>query len=228
MKEIGDANLKSTHPNAHWASLSDMNFWVELLHLFVCHIGELVAIKSNCCNSVALDWKHKTLLTELIKRAPDGNNKLYDLNKNIPNTIWNNRLICRNLYNNLEEYTWSVPNSSTAYIQVGSKFWNIYSVFFRPLALIKHSKHRDSSAEVFVSTRPWRVGLFCFGSGSGRFWPKSSGFRFGYCAYCGLKKSLVILCNSISCKGAELKSESFVIHIMLGNNWNIISTWLSL
>ena len=159
--------------------------------------------------------------TPALKKTPMGRiwNKIYCDMNSWSNTIWNNRLICRNLYNNLEEYTWSVPNSSTAYIQVGSKFWNIYSVFFRPLALIKHSKHRDSSAEVFVSTRPWRVGLFCFGSGSGRFWPKSSGFRFGYCAYCGLKKSLVILCNSISCKGAEL---------MLKKNWNIITTYSSL
>ena len=177
MKEIGDANLKSTHPNAHWASLSDMNFWVELLHLFVCHIGELVAIKSNCCNSVALDWKHKTLLTELIKRAPDGNNKLYDLNKNIPNTIWNNRLICRNLYNNLEEYTWSVPNSSTAYIQVGSKFWNIYSVFFWPLALIKHSKHRDSSAEVFVKHQAMTSRAFLLRVGFRSILTKKFGFQ---------------------------------------------------
>ena len=36
-------------------------------------------------------------------------------------------------------------------------------------------------------TRVWRVGLFDFGSGSGRVWPKSSGFGFGfwYFAYYG-------------------------------------------
>ena len=70
--------------------------------------------------------------------------------------------------------------------------------------------------------RLWRVGLFDFGSGSGRVWPKSSGFGFGfgYCAYCGLKaNSLVILCNFISCKGIEL---------MLRKNWNIITTYSSL
>ena len=34
---------------------------------------------------------------------------------------------------------------------------------------------------------------------------------FGYYAYCGLKaNSLVILCNCISCKGTELKSDCFV------------------
>ena len=76
-------------------------------------------------------------------------NKIYCEMNCWSNTIWNNRLICRNLYNNLEEYTWSVPMSSTAYIQVGGEFWNIYSVFFRPLALIKHSEHRDSSAKYF-------------------------------------------------------------------------------
>ena len=81
-------------------------------------------------------------------------NKIYCEMKCWSNTIWNNRLICRNLYNNLEEYTWSVPRSSTAHIQVGSKFGFIYSVSFRPLALIKHSEHRDSSAGVFVSTLP--------------------------------------------------------------------------
>ena len=57
-----------------------------------------------------------------------------------------------------------------------------------------------------VMIRLWRVGLFDFGSGSGRVWPKSSGFGFGfgYCAYYGLKaNSLVILCNSILCKGTE-------------------------
>ena len=70
--------------------------------------------------------------------------------------------------------------------------------------------------------RLWRVGLFDFGLGSGRVWLKSSGFGFGfgYCAYYGLKaNSLVILCNSISCKGAEL---------MLRKNWNIITTYSSL
>ena len=73
-----------------------------------------------------------------------------------------------------------------------------------------------------LNSRLWRVGLFDFGSGSGRVWPKSSGFGFGfgYCAYCGLKaNSLVILCNFISCKGTEL---------MLRKNWNIITTYSSL
>ena len=82
-----------------------------------------------------------------------------------------------------------------------------------------------------VVSRPWRVGLFDFGSGSGRVWPKSSGFGFGfgYCAYYDLDaNSLVILYNSISCKGAEFKSECFVILIMLTKNWNIICKNLSL
>ena len=51
-----------------------------------------------------------------------------------------------------------------------------------------------------VPVRLWRVGLFDFGSGSGRVWPKSLGFGFGfeYCAYYSLKaNSLVILCYSI-------------------------------
>ena len=75
--------------------------------------------------------------------------------------------------------------------------------------------------------RPWRVGLFDFGSGSGRVWPKSSGFGFGfgYCAYYGLKaNSLVILWNFILCKGTELTNECYVIQIMLGKNWNIMTT----
>ena len=38
-----------------------------------------------------------------------------------------------------------------------------------------------------LMTRPWRVGLFDFGSGSVLVWPKSSGFGFGYCAYYGIK-----------------------------------------
>ena len=33
--------------------------------------------------------------------------------------------------------------------------------------------------------RPWRVGLFYLGLGLGRFWPKTSGCGFGYCAYFG-------------------------------------------
>ena len=62
------------------------------------------------------------------------------------------------------------------------------------------------SGGLFVPFRLWRVGLFDFKSGSGRVWPKSSGFvfGFGYRAYYGLKaNSLVILCNSILCKGTE-------------------------
>ena len=43
------------------------------------------------------------------------------------------------------------------------------------------------------TTRPWRVGLFDFGSGSGRIWPKSSGFGFGYCAYYGVKANSLII-----------------------------------
>ena len=79
--------------------------------------------------------------------------------------------------------------------------------------------------------RPWRVGLFDFGSVSGRVWLETSGFEFGfgYCAYCGLKaNSLVIFCRSISWKGTELKSECFAIQVMLRKNWNIISTYSSL
>ena len=65
-----------------------------------------------------------------------------------------------------------------------------------------------------VTHRPWREGLFDFGSGL------TKKFGFGYCAYCGLKaNSLVILCNFISCKGTEL---------MLRKNWNIITTYSSL
>ena len=45
-------------------------------------------------------------------------------------------------------------------------------------------------------TRPWREGLFDFGLGSGRVWPKSPGFGFGfrYCAYCGLRLHLWSFC----------------------------------
>ena len=67
-----------------------------------------------------------------------------------------------------------------------------------------------------------RVG---FGSGL----TKKFRFGFGYCAYYSLKaNSLVILCNSILCKGTELTSEYFVIQIMLRKNWNIITTYSSL
>ena len=52
---------------------------------------------------------------------------------------------------------------------------------------------------------------------------------FGYCVYYGLKaNSLVILCNSISCKRTELTNECFVIQIMLRKNWNISTTYSSL
>ena len=64
-----------------------------------------------------------------------------------------------------------------------------------------HPSLASGFPSISIISRLWRVGLFDFGSGSGRVWPKSSGFGFGfgYCAYCGLKaKSLVILCNSIS------------------------------
>ena len=74
--------------------------------------------------------------------------------------------------------------------------------------------------------RLWRVGFFDFGSGSGRVWSKSSGFGFGYCAYYDLDANcLVILCYSISCKGADLKNKCFVIQIMLRKNWNIITDY---
>ena len=74
----------------------------------------------------------------------------------------------------------------------------------------------DSFADQALTSRAFllRVG---FGSGL----TKKFGFRvgFGYCAYCGLKaNSLVILCNSISYKGTYLKSECFVIQIMLRKN----------
>ena len=68
--------------------------------------------------------------------------------------------------------------------------------------------HEDSvpSYSNLVLTRPWRVGLFDFGSGL------TKKFGFGYCAYYGLKANscVFILCNSISCKGTELTNEGFV------------------
>ena len=67
---------------------------------------------------------------------------------------------------------------------------------------------------------------------SGRVRPKSSGFGFGFgycaCAYYGPKdNSLIILCNSISCKGTELKSECYSDNVekeLKNNQYTFISS----
>ena len=74
----------------------------------------------------------------------------------------------------------------------------------RGMLSLRQLRHFHNLSTIIIVARLWRVGLFDFGSGSGRVWPKSSGFGFGYCAYYGLKaNSLVIWCNSILCKGTE-------------------------
>ena len=85
-------------------------------------------------------------------------------------------------------------------------FWYMTSLLLNILLGFEQKTSPLLSYNREVRIRLWRVGLFDFGSGSGRVWPKSSGFGFGfgYCAYYGLKaNSLVILCNSILCKGTE-------------------------
>ena len=76
----------------------------------------------------------------------------------------------------------------------------------------------QTGPQALTSRAFWlRVG---FGSGL----TKKFEFWVWVCAYYGIKaNSLVILCNSISCKGAELKRECFVFQIMLRKIWNIIS-----
>ena len=67
-------------------------------------------------------------------------------------------------------------------------------------------------------SRPWRVGLFDFGSGSGRVWPKSSGFGSGSGIVHILVSRLILLTLCVILQGASKK-----ILLWFNSNWTIIS-----